>query len=101
MEKAFPSLTLCPCASWPACARFAPSCLSAAGPVIPDRSRVWGEETGQDNALQQKLEELNVSPMLCVGVGHSGIFSSHLPFALSDPGEAKPLDGHGGAALGL
>lgn len=71
-----------------------PPCLSAAGLVILDWSRgvqcsmAWGEETGQGNALQQKLEGLNMSPMLCAGVGHSGIFSLHLPFALADWGEA-------------
>lgn len=50
--------------------------------MIPDHSRavqrstVWGEETwGQGNALQQKLEGLNASPMLCGGVGRRGIFT--------------------------
>lgn len=54
----------------------------AAGTVTPGWSRAvrcstaWGEETGRGNACQQMLEGLNVTPMLCVGVGHSGIFYS-------------------------
>lgn len=109
MEKSFPSLTSCssPSASWLPCAGFSPPCASAAGPVMPDRSRAvqcstaWGEETGQGDAFQQKLGGLNVCLIFCVGVGHSGIFSSHPSFALADPAGVKPLDGHGGAALGL
>lgn len=34
-----------------------------------------------------------MSPMLCASVGHSGIFSSHLAFALADPAGVKLLEG--------
>lgn len=63
-------------------------------------STAQGEETGQDNDLQQKLEELNVSLIFHADVGHCSIFSSHLPLTLADPAGVKPLDGRGGGGEG-
>ena len=80
-------------------------CLSTAGPGIPDKSwavqcgTAWGEETGQSDALQPKLEGLNMFLMFCAG--HSSILSSHLPLVLADPAGQSCWMGMEGLLLGF
>lgn len=81
--------------------------LSPAGTAGADwneavqHSTAQGEETGQGDDLQQKLHGLDVSLIFHADVGPCSIFSSHLPLTRADPAGAKPLDGRGGAVLGL